>query len=142
VAERSKRTIRCVGGLIHDPNGALLLVRRGHDPGRGLWSVPGGRIEPGESDTEAVVRELHEETGLTVRPDTVVGTVHRPTGREDEVFEIVDYACTVVSGTPRAGDDADHRRWVSGAEFAALDAEGALVPLLRETLASWNALPR
>ncbi|MFD1047221.1 NUDIX domain-containing protein [Kibdelosporangium lantanae] len=62
------RVIRCVGGVIHDTQGRLLLVRRAHEPGKGLWSLPGGRVEPGENDAEALARELFEETGLTVEP--------------------------------------------------------------------------
>jgi mutator protein MutT len=58
------RVVRCVGAVIHDPTGRLLLIRRGHDPHRGLWSLPGGRIEAGESPEQAVVREVREETGL------------------------------------------------------------------------------
>ena len=56
--------VPCVGALAYDAEGRLLLIRRRNEPGRGLWSVPGGRVEPGESDAEAVVREMAEETGL------------------------------------------------------------------------------
>jgi ADP-ribose pyrophosphatase YjhB (NUDIX family) len=56
--------VDCVGGIVVDERGRLLLVRRGTEPGRGLWSVPGGRVEPGESDAEATAREVLEETGL------------------------------------------------------------------------------
>ena len=66
---------RCVGGIVHDVAGRLLVIRRGHEPGRGLWSLPGGRVEPGETDAQAVVREMREETGLDVRPGPLVGTV-------------------------------------------------------------------
>ena len=57
--------IPCVGAIVADGEGRLLMIKRGHEPGAGLWSIPGGRIEPGETDTEAVARELTEETGLT-----------------------------------------------------------------------------
>lgn len=110
----------------------MLVVRRGTEPGRGLWSVPGGRVEPGESDREAVVRELAEETGLVVEAGDLVGTVVRGP------FQIADYACTVVGGTLRAGDDAADVRWVDAAAFAALP----LVEGLAETLDGWGVLPR
>ncbi len=58
--------VPCVGAIITDPAGRLLLIKRGHEPEAGRWSVPGGRIEPGESDEQALVREVREETGLTV----------------------------------------------------------------------------
>ena len=122
----------CVGGLAYDVDGRLLLVRRRNEPGRGLWSVPGGRVEPGETDAQAVVREMAEETGLTVEPGELVGRVRR--GR----YAIADYRCTVVGGTLRAGDDATDARWCDAAALTALP----LVPLLHDTLRSWDALPR
>ena len=68
------RRIPCVGAVIKDETGRLLLIRRGHEPGAGLWSIPGGRIEPGESDLAALVREVREETGL----DVVAGRCSAP----------------------------------------------------------------
>src|SRR4051794_5235641 len=84
--------IACVGGVLFDERGRLLLIRRGHDPGRGLWSLPGGRIEPGEDDPAALVREMAEETGLVVAPGRLVGTVVR--GR----YVIADYLCEPTGG--------------------------------------------
>ena len=55
-----------MGAVIKDGAGRLLLIKRGHEPEAGRWSLPGGRIEPGESDEQALVREIGEETGLTV----------------------------------------------------------------------------
>ena len=55
--------VQCVGAVITDESGRMLMILRGHEPGKGLWSIPGGRIEPGESDEQAVVREVREETG-------------------------------------------------------------------------------
>ena len=132
--------IRCVGGVVHDAAGRLLLIRRGRPPGRGLWSLPGGRVEPGETDQEAVVRELLEETGLHVLPGKLVGTVHRPA--PSGTFEIHDYAATVVSGSPRAGDDATEAAWVDAAKFHTMERTGELVPQLADTLRGWNVLPR
>ncbi|WP_035283714.1 NUDIX hydrolase [Actinokineospora spheciospongiae] len=132
--------IRCVGALIGDDRGRLLLVRRGREPGRGLWSVPGGKVEPGESDAEAVVRETREETGLEVVPGRLVGSVLReaPNG----VFHIHDYACVVTGGDLRAGDDADDVQWVNLAIFTTLDWDNLLVEQLADTLRGWNVLPR
>jgi 8-oxo-dGTP diphosphatase len=122
----------CVGALTFDEDGRLLLVRRANDPGRGLWSLPGGRVEPGEDDVAALVREMAEETGLVVQPGPLVGRVLR--GR----YAIADYRCTVVGGELRAGDDALDARWCDAAALAELP----LVELLVETLTEWDVLPR
>ena len=130
------RKIRCVGGVVHDSAGRLLLVQRANDPGRGLWSLPGGRVEPGETDAAALVRELREETGLIVTPGRLAGVVSRPA--PDGTFEIHDYFCEVTGGALAAGDDALDARWTDRVIFAALP----LVELLEQTLTEWDALPR
>ncbi len=121
-----------MGGLAYDGDGRLLLVQRRNDPGAGLWSVPGGRVEPGETDEQALIREMAEETGLTVEPGPLVGRVVRGP------YAIADYRCTPVGGVLAAGDDAADARWCSAADLAALP----LVPLLLDTLGAWDALPR
>jgi ADP-ribose pyrophosphatase YjhB (NUDIX family) len=125
-------SVPCVGGLTFDEEGRLLLVQRANEPGRGLWSVPGGRVEPGEDDAAALVREMAEETGLVVLPGDLVGRVHRGD------YVISDYRCHVVGGALRAGDDALDARWCDAATVRALP----LVPLLLETLREWDAMPR
>lgn len=103
-----------VGAVAVDAD-RLLLVRRGHGPGAGEWSVPGGRVEPGEILQEAVVREVMEETGLEVVVDRFVGYVER-FGDEPEPYHyvIMDFAVTVLDpdAAPEAGDDAAEARWV------------------------------
>jgi len=130
--------IPCVGALITDQAGRLLLILRGHDPGKGLWSIPGGRIEPGETDEEAVIREVREETGLEVTCGELLGAVDRP-ALADTVIEIRDYGAVVVSGELAAGDDAADARWVTPADIAALDATGQLTSGLLTALRSWGA---
>ena len=103
--------VRCVGAIVRDDQGRLLMVQRGHAPSAGTWSVPGGRVESGESDADAVVREVREETGLEVRPNELVGHVERP-GPGGVVYDIFDYAADVVSGQLTAGTDAADARWV------------------------------
>ena len=89
-------------------------------------------MEAGESDADAVVREMAEETGLVVRPGALIGRVRRGP------FTIADYRCSVVGGTLRPGDDATEARWCDAATLTSLP----LVPLLYDTLREWDALPR
>jgi 8-oxo-dGTP diphosphatase len=131
----SSRRVPCVGAIVRDDAGRLLLIQRGHDPEAGRWSLPGGRIEPGESDTRALVREMLEETGLTVEPGPLVGAVERP-GPAGSVLDIRDYAATVTGGTLAAGDDAADARWVPPSEMPALP----LTTGLAEALRSWGVL--
>ena len=127
----------CAGAIVHDTAGRLLLVRRGNAPSAGSWSVPGGRCLPGESATDACVREVAEETGLTVEVLRLAGTVERP-APDGSVYVIDDFVCRVRSGELAAGDDATDARWVSRAELAGLP----LVPGLVAALSEWGALPR
>jgi 8-oxo-dGTP diphosphatase len=131
--------VPCVGAIITDGAGRLLLVQRGHEPSEGLWSVPGGRVEPGETDQEAVVREVREETGLVVTSGPLVGSVERP-GLAGSSYVIRDYRCTVTGGVLAAGDDAAAVRWCSPAQVEALDADGLLTGELLATLRSWSVL--
>ncbi|MDQ3145668.1 MAG: NUDIX hydrolase [Actinomycetota bacterium] len=101
----------CVGAVVVD-GGRLLLVRRGREPGRGAWSVPGGRVERGETLARAVERELAEETGIEGRCRALLGWVER---LEDPAhhFVILDFLVEVSGpGQPVAGDDADEVAWV------------------------------
>ena len=118
-----------------DEQGRLLMIKRGHEPGAGLWSIPGGRIEPGETDAEALVREMFEETGLAVEVGLLIGSVRRP-GLDGAVIDIRDYAATVTGGTLRPGDDAADARWVSETDLDTLAITEGLV----EALTSWGVL--
>jgi 8-oxo-dGTP diphosphatase len=128
--------VRCVGAVIRDTRGKILLIKRGHPPGAGLWSLPGGRVETGETDHAAVVREVGEETGLIVAPSTFLGAVERPAA-EGTVLDIRDYEATVIGGALTPGDDAADARWVGAAGLVMLP----LTPGLVEALAAWHALP-
>jgi len=127
--------VPCVGAIVRDGAGRLLLIRRGHDPEAGAWSLPGGRVEPGERDAEALVREMREETGLLVRPGSLVGAVQRP-GPGGTVLDIRDYAAAVTGGTLTAGDDAADARWVPVADVPHLPLTSGLAA----ALTSWGVL--
>jgi 8-oxo-dGTP diphosphatase len=125
------------------------MILRGHDPGKGLWSIPGGRIEPGESDEQAVVREVREETGLEVTCGRLLGGAELP-GLAGSIVVIRDYEAFVAPhrpgarpalaghATPTAGDDAADVRWVSDAEADAMQARGEVTDGLLAALRSWR----
>ena len=108
--------------LIHE--GRVLLIRRGKEPLRGRWVVPGGTVELGETLEEALVREIQEETGLLVRPRQVVAVfdrIQRVADRVDYHYVIVDYLCDYVAGEARAGSDAEAVALVAPADLPAYD---------------------
>ncbi|HLI38417.1 MAG TPA: NUDIX domain-containing protein [Streptosporangiaceae bacterium] len=127
--------IRAVGAVIRDGDGRLLLIKRGHEPGAGLWSLPGGRVKANETDTDAVEREIKEETGLNVKAGHLIGRVRRP-GPDGAVLDIRDYAATVAGGTLAPGDDAADARWVAPADLGTLP----LTEGLAEILADWGVI--
>ncbi|MCQ3997213.1 NUDIX domain-containing protein [Aeromicrobium sp. 636] len=126
----SESTVLAAGAVIVDPAGRLLLVRRGHDPGRGLWSVPGGKVEPGETLAEATAREVLEETGLDVTVGRELWVARVPTGDGRE-YEIHDFVARVVGGTLRAADDADDAAWFEPGQLERLPLVDTLLDHLR-----------
>jgi ADP-ribose pyrophosphatase YjhB (NUDIX family) len=108
-----------VGAVVVD-EGRVLLVRRGTEPLRGQWSLPGGLLELGEPLTNGVVREVREETGLIVEPVELIellDRIHREGERVRYHYVIADYLCRLVGGALKAASDADAVRWVERAEW-------------------------
>ena len=111
-------------GAVVIRDGRVLLIRRGKEPLRGRWLVPGGTLELGETLEEAVVREIREETALEVAPLevlTVFDRVDRDEGRVLYHYVIVDYLCEYLSGEPRAGSDAEAVALVALEDLPAYD---------------------
>ena len=120
----------CVGAVAID-DGRLLLVRRVNEPGQGTWSVPGGRVEPGETIQEAVVRELLEETGVEGVCMGLIGVAEVIDDTHHHV--ILDYAVEVLApAPPSAGSDAAEARWVPLHDVAEMDLVEGLAEFLHE----------
>jgi len=120
----------CVGAILVDDD-RLLLVRRGRGPAQGEWSVPGGRVEWGETLAEAVVRELAEETGVAGVCGELLGWVERMD--DDHHFVILDFAVVALEATdPVAGDDAAEAAWVALEEVSGLRLVEGLAEFLAE----------
>lgn len=118
----------CVGAVLFW-KGALLLVQRGHEPGAGLWSLPGGRLEPRETWQDAVQREVKEETCLEVRCGALVGWVEREvSGRR---YLIADFlATTDDASTAVPGDDAQDLAFVEPRQIDSLELTEGLQEFL------------
>jgi 8-oxo-dGTP diphosphatase len=113
--EYPERPVVGIGGVIIE-QGRTLLIRRGSEPMRGEWSIPGGTLELGETLEEGVVRELLEETGIVVRVLDLIEVFDRIYAEDGTIavqvlkkprfhYVIVDYLCKRIGGEPRAGSD-------------------------------------
>ncbi|MGN6472231.1 MAG: NUDIX domain-containing protein [Mycobacteriales bacterium] len=111
--------------MVRNAHGQLLLVRRGRPPAQGTWSLPGGRVEPGESPADAAVREVREETGLDVEVERLLVTV------PVLGYLVHDFAASVTGGALAAGDDADDVGWFSPAELDTVPTSPGLLEELR-----------
>jgi 8-oxo-dGTP diphosphatase len=116
----------------------VLLIKRGNPPRQGQWSLPGGRLEWGETLQDGALRELTEETGVTAQILGLVDVVDglftsRPTGETTRHYVMIDYAARWLSGEPQAGDDAAEARFVSLEEALALVEWEETRRVIRET---------
>lgn len=127
---QSPRPETCVGAVvIHQ--GALLLIRRGRGAAEGQWSVPGGRVEWGEALSEALEREVAEETGLSVTCGDYIGFVERIS--RDAHYVIHDFRATVDAEVPlTAGDDAAAAAWFELGDLATVDLVDGMLAFLIE----------
>lgn len=115
-------------------NGRVLIVRRANPPAHGLYTLPGGVVESGESLTEALQREIVEETGLAIEPVALAG--HREVIMRDEAgrakrhFVILAFAARWVSGEPKLNEELHDAQWLLPAEIAGLDTTEGLAEIV------------
>ena len=112
--------VPCVG-VVCLRGDEVLLIRRGTPPRQGEWSLPGGRIEPGERAVDAALRELREETGVEAEITGLLDVVDGIFPEAGRHYVLIDYAARWISGEPAAGDDALEAR------FVAIDQAEALI---------------
>jgi ADP-ribose pyrophosphatase YjhB (NUDIX family) len=119
-------------------DGRVLLVRRARDPGRGLYSLPGGVVEAGETLAEAIIREVDEETGLSIQPMALAGhreaIIRDKAGRAERHFVILTFACRWVAGEPRPSDEVDEALWVKPDELQHLTTTKGLADIIAATM--------
>jgi 8-oxo-dGTP diphosphatase len=121
-----------VGAFVFDRRGRVLLVRRGAPPARGAWSVPGGRVEPGERTRTACRREVYEETGVQIRPGPLVAWFEAIGAQHHYV--VLDFLALHDRRGPtrlRPGDDANGARWAGRRTLAALPTTPRLAHYVR-----------
>ncbi|PKN74372.1 MAG: NUDIX hydrolase [Deltaproteobacteria bacterium HGW-Deltaproteobacteria-10] len=120
-------------GAITIHEGRILLVKRGIEPSRGLWAIPGGTLELGETMQECAAREILEETGITIKVGKCVYVFdfleRDESGKIKYHFVVVDFAGQYLSGQPKGADDAEEARWFKPEELS-------LLPVAKNTLAA------
>ncbi|MGJ7540993.1 NUDIX hydrolase [Brevibacterium luteolum] len=131
-AASGPEVVPAAGAVVTDGRGRVLLVLRGSQPHRGRWSLPGGKVEPGETWQQAAAREVAEETGLEVAIGRQLLSLDIPAG-ENRIYRVRDFAATVTGGQLRARDDAADARWVTAEELAALTLAPNLDRLLYDS---------
>lgn len=113
------RPTPCAGAVCLRAPNQVLIIQRGQPPNQGDWTLPGGRIEPGETAAATALRELHEETGVSAEllglVEVVDAIIRDPAGTLTHHYVIVDYAVRWTGGEPRADDDA------AAAQFLPID---------------------
>jgi len=135
--EYPERPVPAAAGLVFRGDD-ILLVKRGHAPNQGRWSVPGGAVEEGETVEAAVVREVLEETSVRVRPVrvlTVADLVERDdSGRVRFHYATVEVLCEYVEGEPMPDSDADNARWIPMRELHEYDVTETALQVIRAAL--------
>ena len=143
--EYPSRPIVGVGGVIVS-GGGIVLIKRGAEPLKGQWSLPGGGVEIGETLPAAVAREVLEETGLDVEVGPVVEVFDRITrDGEDRVryhYVLVDYLCWPIGGTLHAGSDVDDAVLADPADLSRFELTPKTAAVIARALELHRDAPR
>jgi 8-oxo-dGTP diphosphatase len=133
VREYPDRPVVGVGAIVVDGN-RVLLVRRGHEPLKGEWSIPGGAVELGETLEVAIAREVREETGLEIDVGPMVDVFDRirfdPDGRPLYHYVLIDFVCRPIGGTLASASDAADVTWASLIELTQYDVNDATISVI------------
>ncbi|HJZ71325.1 MAG TPA: NUDIX hydrolase [Vicinamibacterales bacterium] len=140
--EYPERPIVGVGAVILDGH-RVLLVRRGNEPLKGEWSLPGGAVEVGETLETAIAREVREETGLDVEVGPMIDVLDRvrvdPDGRVRYHYVLIDYLCRPTGGTLRCATDAADATWAEVSDLSRFHlAEATLKMIEKARVRSWD----
>ena len=126
-----------VGAVVLDGD-RVLLIKRGHAPLKGQWSLPGGRVEVGETLEQAIAREVHEETGLAIDVGPMVEVLDRISrdaeGRVEHHFVLVDFICRPRGGTLRGASDAEDAAWVALSELTRYDVAPVTISVIQKAV--------
>jgi len=130
-----ERPVVGVGAVVLD-GGRVLLIRRGHAPLKGQWSLPGGGVEIGETLEEAIAREVLEETGLTIEVGPIVEVLDRISrdgeGRVEHHFVLVDFVCRPSGGVLRSATDAEDAAWVGLPDLARYEVAPVTISVIQK----------
>ena len=123
-------------------DGKILVVRRARAPAHGLYTLPGGVVEVGETLMEAVAREVREETGMTVEPVALAGfreaVARDGQDRVERHFVILCFAARWQAGEPVLNEELDEARWIDPAELAGLKTTAGLAEIVAAALERLN----
>ncbi|HTM52296.1 MAG TPA: NUDIX hydrolase [Bryobacteraceae bacterium] len=130
-----ERPILGIGAIVIE-SGRVLLVKRGREPLKGFWSLPGGVLEVGETLVEGLRREMREETGLEIETLSVVEIFERimrdASGAAEYHYVLIDYLCRVTGGTLEAGDDVSEACWVERERLGEYRITEGSVPVIEK----------
>jgi 8-oxo-dGTP diphosphatase len=124
-------------------DGKVLIVQRARPPARGVYTLPGGGVEVGETLVEAVLREVREETALTIAPVALAGyreaIVHDGDGRVERHFVILPFAARWIAGEPVLNDELTEAMWLDPAAIAGLETTAGLAEIIASAVALLDA---